>query len=58
LKRSLALREFALGIEALTRSSRASRCTAFTSASSGCSRSRASMWTRLRRDMPDSGRPS
>ena len=43
---SLALREFALGIEAWSGSSGASRCGASTSASSACSRWRASRSTR------------
>ena len=51
-KRSLALREFALGIEALERFVRGSRCGACTSACSACSRWRASPWTRVSDDGP------
>ncbi len=51
-KRSLALREFALGIEGLERFVRKERCAAFTSARSGSSRSRASRWTHDFDDQP------
>ena len=44
-KRSLALREFALGVEAWNGSSGASRCAASTSASSASWRWKASRWT-------------
>ena len=45
-KRSLALGEFALGVEGLERFVRGSRCGGSTSASSACWPWRASRWTR------------